>query len=745
MSSSATAPAAPALSRPPALFVVTVFTSAFLVFFVQPMVGKLLLPLLGGAPAVWNTSMAFFQAALLAGYGYAHLLQKIKSFRAQVLVHGIMLALAGLPLPLHVTGLLGQPDPEHPALWLLGVLTLSIGAPFAVLSATAPLVQAWFARTAEPDADTGKAPEPYRLYAASNLGSLLSLLAYPVIVEPLTQLTHQRLGWSLGYGVLAVMIIVLGMTQKAHAAPAESDAVTPRPSLITMAGWVALAAIPSSLMIGVTTYLSTDVATAPFLWVIPLALYLATFILAFSTRRLLSRKYLLLAQAMALGLCLYILPLHDTSILLHLSVHLLCFFLTAWMCHDALALARPAPDHLTLYYLCLSLGGVIGGGFNAFVAPVLFDTIFEYILILALSCAARPWGGPLLSAWPWRDRAWFGTGILAGLALTVLPLLGLSETVASAAAKILFALIIATIVALHHRGLLMAAVAVLAAFALQGFNHPGNEVESDRNFFGVIRVADAEDKTLGPIREMIHGTTLHGAQRRVAGQACQPLTYYDATTAIGQSFVLQQTRSPGIEIATVGLGVGTVATYVRPQDRLTFYEIDPEVVRIARNPERFTFISDCAKGPVEFRTGDARLTLAPLPAGKLDLLLVDAFTSDAVPAHLLTAEAIAMYLSKLSDDGVVVFHLSNRHLELRSPVVAAVRQAGGKAVTQISPAAPEGSRLRSASIVVVAGKGDQALAPFHADPRWQGASPGGVKAWTDDYMNVTGAMFRPQY
>ncbi|EGF92924.1 integral membrane protein [Asticcacaulis biprosthecium C19] len=745
MPSSATAPPLPVLSRPPALFVVTVFTSAFLVFFVQPMVGKLLLPLLGGAPAVWNTSMAFFQAALLVGYGYAHLLQKIKAFKTQVLVHGIMLALAGLTLPLHVTGLLGQPDPEHPAIWLLGVLTLSIGAPFAVLSATAPLVQAWFSRTADLDPASGKPSEPYSLYAASNLGSLLSLLAYPILVEPLTQLTHQRLGWSLGYGVLAAMIILLGLTQKARTAAAEHDAVTPRPGLLTMARWVALAAIPSSLMIGVTTYLSTDVATAPFLWVIPLALYLVTFILAFATRRVLSRKYLLLAQAMGLGLCLYLLPLHGTSILLHLGVHLLCFFLTAWMCHDSLALARPAPDHLTLYYLCLSLGGVIGGGFNAFIAPVIFDTIFEYILILALSCAARPWGGNPLTTWPRRDVIWFALGVAATLTLMVVPMVDLPEAVGSNAAKLLFALAIVTLVALNHRGVLMATIAVLAAIALQMFNHPGNLVESDRNFFGVIRVADTEDQALGPIREMIHGTTLHGAQRRLPGQECQPLTYYGPATAIGQSFALQQIRSPAIDVATVGLGVGTVATYVRPGDRLTFYEIDPEVVRIARNPERFTFISDCAKGSVDFRTGDARLTLAPLPAGELDLLLVDAFTSDAVPAHLLTAEAIAMYLSKLSDDGVVVFHLSNRHLELRSPVIAAVRQAGGKSVTQVSPAAPEGSRLRTASIVVVAGKGDQALAPFHADPRWEGASPGGVKAWTDDYMNVIGAMFRPQY
>ncbi|ESQ75961.1 fused MFS/spermidine synthase [Asticcacaulis sp. AC402] len=741
MSSSATAPAVPVLSRPPALFVVTVFTSAFLVFFVQPMVGKLLLPMLGGAPAVWNTSMAFFQAALLAGYGYAHLLQKLKGFKTQVLVHGIMLALAGLTLPLHVSGVLGAPNPEQPILWLLGVLTLSIGAPFAVLSATAPLVQAWFARTAALDPTTGKAPEPYNLYAASNLGSLLSLLAYPILVEPLTLLTHQRLGWSLGYGVLAAMIILLGLTQKARTAAAEHDAATPRPDLLTMAKWVALAAIPSSLMIGVTTYLSTDVATAPFLWVIPLALYLVTFILAFSSRQIISRKYLLLAQALGLGVCLYLLPLQTSSILLHLFVHLLCFFLTAWVCHTALAQARPAPGHLTLYYLCLSLGGVIGGGFNAFVAPVLFDTIFEYILILAVACAARPWG----DGWVRRDVIWLTTGIVAALAMAGLGFVTVSEELGSALAKTFFAIAIVSIIALHHRGLLMALIAVLVSMALQVFNHPGNLIETDRNFFGVIRVSDVEDPTLGPIREMIHGTTLHGAQRRLAGTQCQALTYYGPKAAIGQTFTLQQARSPSLELATVGLGVGTVATYVRPGDRLTFYEIDPEVMRLARNPERFTFISHCAQGPVDFRTGDARLTLAPLPQGELDLLLVDAFTSDAVPAHLLTAEAIAMYLSKLSDDGVVVFHLSNRHLELRSPVIAAVLQAGGVSLTQVSPAAAKDSRIRTASIVVVAGKSDRALAPFLADPRWEGRSPGKVKAWTDDYMNVIGAMFRPQY
>ncbi len=733
----------PTLRQSP-LFVVTVFTSALLVFFVQPMVGKLLLPLLGGAPSVWNTSMAFFQAALLLGYGYAHLLQRLKSFRTQVILHSVLLGLAALSLPLGISNAFGLPDPEHPILWMLGVLTVSIGAPFAILSATAPLVQAWFALTANPDPATGKPPEPYALYAASNLGSLLSLIAYPVIVEPLTQLTDQRIGWSLGYGVLVVLILTLGLTRKAPTpAAAEFTAASPRPSLITMAIWIGLAAVPSSLMMGVTTYLSTDVASAPFLWVAPLALYLLTFIFAFGTKPLISRKMLLVTQAAAACICIYALPFRGLAIPAQLAVHLLTFFLTALLCHSELARARPQPEHLTLYYLCLSIGGVLGGSFNAFVAPVVFPTVLEYPLALALACLARPWSTEREDRrFTQFELVWAAFGLVGALALTILLMMPSDSVAINALTRFLFAMALLCAFALRGRGIVMACLMTVAALTAVTATQIGRHIVTERNFYGVVRIAETTDPVVGSIRRMTHGTTLHGAQALDPQRRCQPLTYYTPETAIGQTITAVQALKPSADIAVVGLGVGTLATYVRPHDRMTFYEIDPAVIRLARDPKYYTFISDCAKGPVDFHAGDARLTLSPLPAGQLDLLAIDAFSSDSVPAHLLTVEAIDMYLSKLKPDGVLLLHLSNRHLELRDPVIAAIHMSGGSTLTQTSTKTFKGSFAQSPAIVVIAGRNAAALARFRADSRWQTRDPGPVKAWTDDYTNLIGAMLR---
>lgn len=385
---------------PPGLFVLTVFASAALVFMVEPMAAKLLLPLLGGGPSIWNTSLAFFQAALLAGYGYAHLLPKLGALRTQALVHLGALVVAGLALPLHVSTLFGEPSSQHPALWLLGVLTVSIGAPFAVLSATAPLVQAWHARTFHAGTDE----EPYALYAASNLGSLLALLAYPALVEPLSPLHGQTLGWSLGYGVFVLMMggLALLVTRAGEhpAAPGPRIAAGPAPPWSERLLWIGLAALPSSLMLGVTTHLATDIASAPFLWVAPLALYLATFIVAFAARPSIPPGLALTLQGAAVAVCAAILPFGGNSIFLSLPLHLGCFFLTALVCHQALVARRPDPAHLTEFYLAMSLGGVLGGAFNAFLAPVIFSNVWEYPLVLVLACLARPWGeGPIE---PWR-------------------------------------------------------------------------------------------------------------------------------------------------------------------------------------------------------------------------------------------------------------------------------------------------------------------------------------------------------
>lgn len=734
------------------LFAITVFISASLVFLVQPMVAKLVLPLLGGSSSVWNTSMAFFQIALLAGYAYAHLLQRIPSVRSQALVHCALLVVAAVALPLRVNGLAGPPSSESPTLWLLAVLSLSIGAPFAALSATAPLVQAWHARTI--GATLGK--EPYALYAASNLGSLIALLAYPIIVEPLFSLVHQRQGWSVGYGLFVLAIASLGFavsrvrTAAVTQAPKAGAATSWRDRLT----WVALAAIPSSLMLGVTTYVTTDVASAPFLWVLPLALYLTTFIIAFQDRPAISPELTLILQAAALAACVALLPFRSTFFGLLLFIHLAAFFLTALMCHQRLVALRPDPGRLTEFYLCLSLGGVVGGGFNAFVAPVIFPDVWEYPIILALSCLARPWGN--LNRVPIWNWVMLIVGVAAAVAipiavtfashhLTTKSVVGAFDQaeVFNMGVKTLLALaVVAAFMVRRHALFLLAIVAVLS-FAAQTAADQTDTRRTWRSFFGVLKISETQVAAVGgQIRMLAHGTTLHGAQAQNPSYRCQPLVYYAPRTPIGQVFQAKARASSSLRIGAVGLGTGSVAAYARPGDHLTFFEIDPLVVRIANDPRNFSYTTECAKGPIDFVIGDARLTVSKQPAGTFDILLIDAFSSDAVPAHLLTVEAVRVYLTKLKPDGILILHLSNRNLDLLGPAQSVSRKAGGWALVQkFRPEKdPEGTWESPEDAVIVA-KTHAALAGFVASGKWEQADPFKVRPWTDDYTNLAGAMY----
>jgi spermidine synthase len=727
----------PARTATPALFVLAAFTGAALIFVVQPMVAKLVLPQLGGSPAVWNTSMAFFQAALLAGYGYAHLLQRLPSVRAQALVHIAVLVVAGLVLPLRITTLLGEPSSTMPAAWLLGVLVVSIGAPFAALSATAPLVQAWHARVFR-----GERGEPYVLYAASNLGSLIALLAYPIIVEPTVTLAGQRWGWSAAYLVFVLVMASLALSAARTASPPVSaakaeGAISWRDRLI----WIALAAIPSSLMLGVTAHLATDVASAPFMWVGPLALYLLTFVIAFQTRPLLKPGLVLLVQAAILPVCVYLLPMGG-DIAYQVFVHLLCFFASALVCHQALVARRPDPAHLTEFYLCLSLGGVAGGAFNAFIAPVVFDAVVEYPLMLVLAAAARPWTRRGLSFW---ETGVVVTGVLTALFAGVVAQNPPGRIFTYDAYDTVRAVLIATVVAAfllrRHTPAFFGMIAVLA-LAAHAVDRRAEVVSSDRSFFGVMRQSRTQVSGLGgEVRMLTHGTTLHGAQARDPRYRCRPLTYYAPETPIGQVFRMVQAERAPISVAAVGLGAGTVAAYTRSVDRMTFFEIDPLVVEIATNPKNFSYTSQCARGQVGFVIGDARLTLARQPPGSYDILLVDAFSSDAIPAHLLTIEAMRIYLSRIKPDGVVVLHLSNRHLALAPAAQASARAAGGYALIQWHQAAYDSPNLSESSAeVMIVARSPQALAGFRDDANWETLAPNRTRPWTDDYTNILGAL-----
>ena len=740
----------------PMLFAVAIFTSASLVFVVQPMVTKLVLPMLGGSPQVWNTAMVFFQAALLAGYGYAHLLQRIASLRTQVMVHLGLLVAAALFLPLSVNGLLGDPDPAAPILWLLGTLALSVGAPFAVLSATAPLLQAWYARVRVGHAD-GK--NPYVLYAASNLGSFLALLSYPVLIEPLATLGGQRWGWTAGYGLFVALILVMAATvwkRRTEAAP--EPAQLDRSAPLT---WkdrtilVLLAAAPSSLMLGVTAHLSTDVASAPFLWVIPLALYLLTFVIAFQARPWIPLPITLVIQGAVGAVAVTLAAFRSDEWLVLFGISILAFFFTTLMCHQLLAARRPAPDRLTEFYLLMSLGGVVGGAFTALLAPVIFNDVWEYPLMLVLVGLARPWG----RGWKLGYREVYF--LLAGVVIAALPpaihgvvhanqnLWSMFQDPAVFRQITVIMLGASAVCAFLIRDRALAYVALLAAMtaSAQWINNGSDAAYTERSFFGVMSVSNMPDARLGgDVHVLTHGTTLHGAQARDPRYACAPTMYYAPTTPIGQSAVMMQNRRPAVNIGVVGQGSGAMAAYKRPGDTLTFFEIDPMVDRLSRDPQWFTYISDCAQGPVRTVLGDARLTLEDEPAGSYDLLIIDAFSSDAVPTHLLTQEAIAGYLKLVKPDGVVVLHLSNRNLDITLPAVAAARALGVQERHQIYGESPDAPSMAEASTeALILSPTPEGMADFAADPRWRVLGPTDVRPWTDDYVNLFGSLLRATF
>lgn len=745
----------PTAGRPSAtawLFALAVFVSAGLIFAVQPIMTRLVLPTLGGSPSVWNTAMVFFQAALLAGYGYAHLLQRLRDLRLQVGVHLGLLLLAALVLPLGVSGAVGAPDPGAPVAWLLGALALSVGAPFAVLAGTAPLLQAWFARVR---AGHPEGRDPYVLYAASNLGSFAALLAYPTVMEPLLTLDAQTWSWTAGYGLFTALVVVLAWRMRRGPAGPEAPPL-PRSAPIPWrdkALWVALAAIPSSLMLGVTAYLSTDVASAPFLWVAPLALYLLTFVLAFQARLTIPFGVTLLVQAATTAACTAILPFTNGEWAFLFVVHLATFFFAALMCHQNLSRRRPPPDRLTEFFLLLSLGGVLGGAFNALLAPVIFDLVLEYPLALALVALARPWSRerPGLPDWVW---------LAAAVLLALAPLLIYAWLDSAAGVRagthewfswpeaertsrlLLSAAAIAAFMARDQARLFFIGLAVVA-FTGQQVALRYDWRETDRSFFGVMRIGAETYPEIGEVRILMHGTTLHGAQAVDEPYRCQPMLYYAPVTPIGQAMLAVQERQGPVVAGVVGQGAGSMAAYARPGDRLTFFEIDPLVDRWSRDPARFGFITECAGAPIRTVLGDARLTLRDEPEASYDLLIIDAFSSDAVPTHLLTVEAIAEYLRLLKPDGVLVLHLSNRNLEITTPAVAAARALGVPVLHQIYVERPDALRMAEASTeAVLIAKGPEGLADFAEDPRWRAGLVAETRPWTDDYVDLFGAVLR---
>jgi len=736
------------------VFTVSMFVSATLLFLVEPMLAKMALPLLGGTPAVWNTCLVFFQAMLLAGYLYAYATTKWLNRRAQILLH-ISLALTPLAvLPLHIPAGWEPPSQSSPVLWILGMLAVTVGLPFFLLSASTPILQRWFSQSGHKSAN-----DPYFLYAASNAGSLVGLLGYPLILEPTLRLSTQSHLWSYGYAVFFAMTVACGLlvwsTNPAIPAPLatptqQTSEAEPNFYWRQRLRWIALAFVPSSLMIGVTTQLTTDVPAIPLFWVLPLAFYLLSFILVFARRPPISHNWLiqrlpfLILIALIPTVCKTKLPL-----LALIAIYLVTLFAVALVCHGELARSRPPVSRLTEFYLWMSVGGVIGGIFNSLLAPLIFSSVVEFPLVLVFAALLRlpidikplP---PDKAATAMRND-WLLPIALGGCMVAVIGGLAHAGLRPGRPLVILiFGYSMLWCLSFGKRPLRFAAglVAILLAGSL--YTGPfGQILHTERSFFGVSRVTN--DPT-GRLRNLFHGGTNHGIQNLNPATSREPLAYYTTSGPAGTILrALQgktlidnsgQPRKP--DWAVVGLGAGAMACYLQPGESLTYYEIDPTVKRIASDPRYFTFLSQCAPN-AQIVLGDARLKLRAARDGSYDLIVLDAFSGDSIPMHLVTREAFALYVRKLAPGGMLAFHISNLYLRL-DPTLGALAQDAGLVClmaddTGIPQQLIDAGKFPSKWMVMARSQAD--FGALGTDPRWKTTVvPPGTPVWTDDYSNL---------
>ena len=745
------------------LYTTAMLTSAALLFVVQPMFARMVLPLLGGSPAVWNTALVFYQVVLLAGYSYAYVVNRWVPLPAQLILHAVLILLPFAVLPIRLPPGAGPEPTGNPALWLLGVLVLAVGLPFFAVSTTSPLLQRWFVATGH-----RHARDPYFLYAASNLGSLVALLGYPLIVERYLSLADQSRSWRWGYGVLTLLLLgcaaVVWATNRAVRTvdhdESDSGVVEPVTSLDRLR-WLGLAAIPVSLMLSVTTYVSTDVAAIPLLWVIPLAIYLTTFILTFARRPF--RPAALFRRVMPLGVVALVFVLavkEDITNWLLIGLHLLVFFVVAMVCHGDLAARRPHATHLAEFYFWLSLGGAVGGLFNAILAPAIFEDVYEYPITLLLAvllvppvpatvASSRPvprkrgaQAGPAPAGFAVRlsrPRA-FDLLLPAAVLAATAALIGQIQEPNRAATwperLMMFGPTTLACLTFSRRpvrfSLALGAVLVASSLYVAG---KGTFILTERTFFGVNRVMLFPS---GTYHVLGHGNTMHGAQSLEPARRREPLTYFYPNGPLGQMFTSFTGERVRRRVGVVGLGAGSIACYRRPGQEWTFYEIDPAVARIASDPQYFTYLQECAPD-ARIVLGDGRRSLAAAPHGEYDLLILDAFSSDAVPVHLVTREAVALYLDKLAPGGLLVFNITNRHLDLQTVIGNLAEDAGLTTRVQhdLSIDPRDAGRGKMGSQWAILARSPDDLGPLANDLRWipPRIRPG-TSAWTDSFSSL---------
>lgn len=716
------------------LFVATILVGSFLLFLVQPMVARMALPRLGGAPNVWNSAMLVYQALLLAGYGYAHALGRL-SLRRQVLVHLALLVLAGLTLPVGLAAL--PPLPGLPeALWVPLLLGLSIGPVFFAVSAQAPLMQRWFA--ADPQAGA-----PWALYAASNLGSFAGLLAYPLLAEPLLTLRWQSLVWTGGFVLLVALVALAGASRWAQPSahmPVPEEAAGPAPGWRTMCLWLLLSAVPSGLMLSTTTHLTTDIFAMPLLWVIPLGLYLLSFVVAFADRRGPARAVTRIAPVVVLFAGSYAMLSNGSGTLWVAGGTCLLLFCVATALHGRLYDLRPGPAQLTRFYLAMSAGGALGGVFTALIAPLVFDWAWEHPLLVLAAALLMPLE-PLLR---WHESDGIDPGparialaillVFAGFLGWQLDQYALRPEDGLVAMGLTIFLVGTGVMVMAWRG---AFVAVLAmAMVAQGGIWTIRATlsgERTRSYFGIYTVHDRRDERM---RTLAHGTTLHGEQSLDPAHARDALTYYGP----GSGVWLALAATPAIEgprarVGVVGLGTGSLACRARPGQDWTFFEIDPEILRFSTSG-RFTYLRDCTPD-AKVVIGDARLELGKLPPASFDVLVIDAFSSDAIPVHLLTREALSVYTRALSPHGLLMLHISNRYIDLE-PVVAANARDGGLAALSRLDNPADRDRYTPSRWIALSREASVLEALVRSSPGhpWTPLEDTGAQAWSDDHASI---------
>ncbi|TIX49305.1 hypothetical protein E5222_15730 [Alteraurantiacibacter aquimixticola] len=717
------------------MFTVTILTGSFLLFLVQPMVARMALPRLGGAPNVWNSAMLVYQALLLAGYAYAHAIGRFPIAR-QVAIHLAVLLLAAFTLPIALADI-APPQPGMEVFWVPWLFLLTVGLPFFAVSAQAPLIQRWYA--AHPEAGN-----PYPLYAASNLGSFAGLLAYPLVLEPLMATPTQSGLWAAGYGLLIFLVVAVALSRATLGGTAVQAEATEEPSgektgWRRIALWLALSAAPSGLMLSTTTFLTTDIMAMPLLWVIPLGLYLLSFSIAFSDKQVIAGFIVMIAPIILLVDGAVAMFAAGRAGFVAALASIVLLFVVAVALHARLYATRPSAQNLTRFYLVMSAGGALGGLFAALLAPVLFDWTWEHPLLILAAAALVPldrWA-PLLGRFigdPRRMRmALYAALFLVFMGASLLYRQELDAGWQGALQLGGFAAIVVLAMVLAARRWSFVAATLAILLALGGLGQLNTTISGDRerSYFGIYSARQNEEGNM----LLTHGTTLHGVQRTTEGWELEPTTYYGREAGIGLAMqALPELFGEDARVGIVGLGVGTLACYRQPGQAWTFFEIDPVVHDYSRRGV-FTFMDRCAPdSPVVI--GDARLEIEQMAPASFDLLAIDAFSSDAIPQHLLTREALGIYFRALSEDGLVLFHISNRFVQLR-PVLARLAEEGGYVAAVRHHEPVEGTvDATTASIWVAMARDPEQLAKLTEQGGWEELGDPKGRVWTDDYASI---------